>query len=132
MVAVQQTDTVRTYQRCAELLTGVEDMLFQNSPLLRLLTETGRDDDEGPDAFLLTEIVHIVGTVFCCHDEYCEVCLWDVLHVVNGLDALHVVFLGVYDVQVTTETAIDDISYNSTTGLMYVVGAANYDDTLWI
>ena len=46
----------------------------------------------------------------------------------EGLDALHLVFLGVHDMQFTTETAMDDITYNRPTGLVYVVGAANHND----
>ena len=49
-----------------------------------------------------------------------------------GFDSLHFVFLGVYDVQRTIETTILNIAYNSATGLMHVVRAADNDDALRI
>ena len=39
VVAVQQTDAVRTYQGCPVAFAGVEDTLFEGGALLRLLTE---------------------------------------------------------------------------------------------
>ena len=46
------------------------------------------------------------------------------------LDALHFLFLGVHDVQVTFVTTVLDIPYDSATRLMYVVRAADDDDAL--
>ena len=128
VVAVHQTDTVGTDEGRSVLLTGVEDALLEFRSRLRLLAETGGDDHKGPDAFLLTEVVHIVGTEFGSHYEYGHLRLRDVLHIVVGLDALHFVFLGVHDAQVATETAVLDIPHNSATGLMHVVGATDHDD----
>ena len=132
MVAVQQSDAVGPDERRTVLLAGVEDTLLERRSLLCLLTEAGRDDDESPDMLLLAEIVYVVGTVFRSHDHDGKVCLGDVLHVVERLDTLHFIFLGVDDIQAAAEAAVDDITHNGTTGLMHVVGAANDDDAPWI
>ena len=128
VVAVQKSDAVRTNQRRTVFLTRVEDALLQDSPRLRLLTESGRDDDKGFGALLLAEVVHIVGTELRRHHQHGEIRLGDILHIVESLDSLYFVFLGVYDVQVTTETTTDNITYDRATRLMYVVRAANDDD----
>ena len=49
-----------------------------------------------------------------------------------GFDSLHFIFLGVYDVQRTIETTIDNIAHDRPTGLMHVVRAAYDDDALRI
>ena len=128
MVAVQKSDTVRTNESRTICLAGVEDALFQDGTGLRLLTESGRDNHKGAHAFLLAEVVYIVGTELRSHHQYGEIRLGDVLHIVESFDSLYFVFLGVYDVQVTTETTVDDITYDRATRLMYVVRAANDDD----
>ena len=46
----------------------------------------------------------------------------------EDLDALHLLFLGVHDMQLAFEAAVLDVTYDSTTGLMYIVGAADDDD----
>ena len=132
MLTVQQSDTVWSDQGRSVLFAGIEDALFQEGPLVGLLTEAGRDDHEGPDALLATEILHIVGTVFGCHHEYCQIGLWQFLHIVTGLDALYVVFLRVDNPKFTLIAPVDDVSDDRTTGLMDIIGAANHDDTPWI
>ena len=41
MPAREQSDTVRTYQRTAILVTDIQDTLFEQSTLVGLLTKTG-------------------------------------------------------------------------------------------
>ena len=96
---------------------------------MRLLTEACRDDHEGPDALLTAEIVHVVGTELRSDHEHRQIGLWQVLYIVTGLDALYVVFFRVDDSEFTLIPAVDDVSDDCTTGLMYIIGAANHDDT---
>ena len=117
VVAIEQSDAVRTNQGCSELLTGVENTLFERCSLLRLLTESGRDDDKGAHPFLSTEEIDVIRAVLGCHHEYGEIRLGNILHVVDGLDALYLVFLGIHDI-------------NGTTWLVHIVRAANDDDAL--
>ena len=130
MLAVQQSDTVGTDEGSTILLTGVEDALFEDSPLRCLLAKTCRDDDEGTDAFLCTEIVDVVRTILRCHHEDGEVGLWDVLHIVEDGEALYLVFLWVDDTQFALIVAAEQIAHDGTTRLMGVVRAADDDDAL--
>ena len=132
MLTVQQTDTVRPNQGSLVLFAGIEDALFQKGALMRLLTEAGGDNHEGPDALLPTEIFYVVGTELRSHHEYSQIGLWQVLHIMTGLDALHVVFLRVDNTEFTLKAPVDDVSDDRTTGLMDIIGAANHDDTPWI
>ena len=52
MLTVQQTDAVRSDQGSPILFAGIEDALFQESTLMGLLTEAGRDDHESLDTLL--------------------------------------------------------------------------------
>ena len=53
------------------------------------------------------------------------------MHIVAKDSKDNYIFTDVVEVE-GQETTILDITYNSTTGLVYVVRAANYDDTLRI
>ena len=132
MATVQQANAVRTDQGSPVLFAGVKDALFQKCTFVRLLTKTCRDNHESPDTLLTTEIIDIVGTILGSHHKHCQVCLWQVLYIVTGLDALHLVFFRVDDTKFTFESAVDDVPHNGTTRLMYIVGAAYYDDTPWV
>ena len=130
VVAVQQSDAVRANQGSPVLFAGIEDALFEFGTCLRLLTESGRDDDKGAHPFLSTEEIDVVRAVLSCHHEYGEIRLGNILHVVDGLDALYLVFLGIHDVQGTLEASTDNIAHNGTTWLVHIVRAANDDDAL--
>ena len=106
--------------------------MFQYAPFLGLLTEPRRDNDKGTNAFLCTEVINIVGTVFGCNNKDGHLCLRDVLGIMVCLDSLHFLFFGVHDVQVTIVATVFDVTYNSAARLVYVVGAANHDDAPWI
>ena len=130
MMAVQQSDTVGANECRAIFLTGVEDVLFECCTSLRLLAETGRNNDERPDAFFSTKVVDIIGTILRCHHEDSEVCLRNVLHIMKGFDALDVVLFGVDDTEFTLIVSVNQISYDGATGLVDIVGAADNDDAL--
>ena len=97
-----------------------------------LLAETCRDDYIGSDTLLTTEIINIVGTEPSSHHEHSQICLRQIFYIVTGLDALYLIFLRIDDVKFTLITTVDDVSHNRTTRFMYIVGAANHDDTPWI
>jgi hypothetical protein len=50
---------------------------------------------------------------------------------VKRLDALHGVLLGVHNVKFTLVVAVKKVAHDGTTRLMYVITAADDDDTLW-
>ena len=128
VVAVQQSDAVRSDECRPVFLAGVEDALFEGCSLGCLLAKAGRDDDEGAHPLLGTEVVDIVGTVLGGHHQYGEVGLWDVLHVVTGLNALNGVLLRVHDAEFALIASAEQITHNRATGLVHVVRAANDDD----
>ena len=132
MVAVQQSDAVGSDEGCLILFTGVEDALLEFSSRLRLLTETCGDDDKRPDAFFCTEVVDIVRTILRRHHENGKVCLGDVLHIVESLDALDGVLLRVDYTQVSLVVPVEKITYDGPSGLVDVVGAADDDDASWM
>ena len=131
-MAVQESDAVRADQGGTVLLAGVEDALLESGSGLGLLAKACRDDDEGAHTLLAAEVIDIVGAELCGHHEDGQLGLGDVLHVVEGLDALHLVFLGIHYIQGACEAAVLDITHNGTTGLVHVVGATDNDDAPWI
>ena len=132
VIAVQQSDAVRSDECRPVFLTGVEYALFQLCTRLCLLAESGRDNHKGLCALLGAEIVHIVRTELGSHYQHRQFRRWYILHVVIGFYSLHLVLFGVYDVQVATETTILNISHDRASGLMHVVRAADDDDALRI
>ena len=128
VVTVQQADAVRSDEGCTIGLASVEDTLFECSACLGLLAKSGRDDDKSPDALLGTEIIDIVGTELSGNHQHSQFCLGDIFHIVESLDALYFVFLGVDDMEFATETTVLDITHDRATRLMYVIGAADDDD----
>ena len=132
VVAVQQSDAVRPDEGGTILFAGVEDALLEFGTRLRLFTESGRDDDEGACLLLLRQQFHIVGTELRRHHEDGQFGRGYLTGIVEGLDSLHFVFLGVYNAQGSIVTATDQIAYNRAAGLMYVVRAADDDNALWV
>ena len=128
VVAVQETDAVGSDEGGPILFTGVEDALFEFGTSLRLLTESCGDDDEGPGLFLLRQQLHIVGTEPGSHHEDGQFGRGYLTGIVESLDTLHFVFLGVYNAQGPIVTATNQIAYDRAAWLMYVVGAADDDN----
>ena len=125
MMAVEQSDAVRPYQGSAILLAGVEDALFEQGALLRLLTESGRDDDKGAHPLLGTEVIDIVRAEPGGHHQYGQISLGNLLHVVESLDALYIVLLGIHDMQGTAEASTDNIANDRSAWLVHIVRAAD-------
>ena len=128
VVAIQETDAVRTDEGSPILFAGVEDALFEFGSRLRLLAETGRDNDEGACLFLLCQEFHVVGTETGSHDQNCQVGGRQVMGIVEGLDTLHFIFLGVYNAQGSIVSSTQQITYDRATWLMHVIGAADDDN----
>ena len=130
MMAIQQSDAIGSDECCPILITSVEDALLESRPGFRLLAESGRDDDECPDAFLGTEVVDVVGAILGCYHEDGEIGLRDVLHVVKGFQSLDGILFGVDDTELALIVSAYQIAHDGATGLVDVVGAANDDDAL--
>ena len=60
MVAIEQSDAVRTYQCSPILLARVENALFHLSPCLGLFAKACRDDDKGTCLFVTCQQFHRV------------------------------------------------------------------------
>ena len=130
MMARQQTNAVGTYQRGTIAIAGVENALFERSSLLGLLAKAGRDDDEGTHTLLSCQQVDRVGTHLGRDHQDGQLRGGQFACIVKDLDTLHFVFLGVYNAQGSIVSTADNVSYDSTTRLMYVVRAANDDYTV--
>ena len=97
VIAVEHANAVRTNQRAVVALAGVKNLLLQYGSLMGLLTEASRDDDEGPHFLFLRQILNVLRTELCRHDENGKVGGRQFLRVVEHFDALHLVLLWVDD-----------------------------------
>ena len=95
-----------------------------------LLAKARRDDDKGSHLLLGCKILHILRAEPRCHHEDGQVGGGHPLHVVEHLDTLHFVFLGVYNVQGSIVTATNQITHNRAAWLMHVIRAADDDNAL--
>ena len=50
----------------------------------------------------------------------------------KGLDALHIVLLGVHHTQRALITTTQQITHDGTTWFMHIVRATNHNDALWL
>ena len=102
--------------------------MFEFGTCLRLLAETGRDDDEGTRLLLLGQQFHIVRAKPRCHHEDGQISRGQFTGIVKGLDALHFIFFGIHDAQGTLITATDEVTYDRAARLVYIVRTADNDD----
>ena len=130
MPACEQADAVGTYQRTAVLLAGVEDALLQLGTLGCLLAEACRNNNERTNILLLCQQLHIVGTEAGRHHEDGQVGGRQLTGIVEGLDALHLVFLGIHHTQHAAIAAAHQVAYHGAAWFMHIVGAAYHDDAL--
>ena len=121
MMAVEQSDTVGTYQRTLILFTDVKYFLLHLGPFLGLFTKAGRDDNEGAHLFFLGQVFYVVRTKTRSHHQNGQFGRWYFLHVVEGFHALHLIFLGVDDAQRTFITALKNIAHEGATRFVYIV-----------
>ena len=106
----------------------VEDALFERGTGLGLFAEACRDDDKGPDLFLGCEVFHVVGAELGSHDEDGQFGGGQLLHVVESLDALYLVFLRVDYAQRALVAAVLDVAHHGTARFVNIVRAADDDD----
>ena len=66
----------------------------------------------------------------CGNDEDGQLCGWQLAGIMEGLDTLYLIFLGIDNAQNTTITTAYQIAHDGATGLVRIVGAANDDDAL--
>ena len=79
-----------------------------------------------------SKILHIVGAETRRHYEDGKVGGRHFLHVVEHLDALHLVLLRIHYAQRSLETSTQKIAHHCSTRLMAVVGTADNYYTLWL
>ena len=130
MPGVHQSDTVRAYEGGTILLAGVENFLLQGSTSLCLFAETSRYNNERAHVLLCSKQLHIVGTPLGSHDEDGQVGGRNLLGIMEHLDALHLVFLGINNTQRAFIAAVQNVAHDSSSGLVRVVRAADDDDAL--
>ena len=85
-----------------------------------------------PTLINCTEVVDIVRTILRRHHEDGEVRRRDILHIVKSLQTLDGVLLRVDYPQVSLVVPVEKITYDSPSGLVRVVGAADDDDASWM
>ena len=130
--AVQQADAVGPDEGCAILLADVQDVLFHECSGMSLLAKACRDDDERLGVFVACQQFYGVWAQLGRNYQYGQFGRWQFTGVVEDLDALHLVFLGVDDAQCALIAALYYIANDGSPGLVYVVGAANDDDGLGV
>ena len=125
---VHHADAVGTDEGTAILLARVEDALFALSTLSRLFAETCRDDDEGTYPFFCCEVFGVIGAILGGNNKDGHFGGWYLLGIVEGLDALDLVFLGIDNAEDTLVSTLDEVADNGAARLVDVVRAAyNYD-----
>ena len=144
VMAVEQTNAVGAYQSTLIFIASVKYFLFQFGAFLGLFAKARRDNDKGTNLFFAGQIFHIVGTETGGHHQYGQVGRGDILHVVERLYPLHLVFLWIDDTQASIalsrkstcwrngKTAFYKISNECATRLMHIVGTADNDDAFWL
>ena len=128
--ACQQTDAVRTNQCCTILFTSIENLLFQHGTLVGFLTETCREDDESTCLFLLGQQFHILRTELRSYHEDSQFGGWQFAGVMESLDALHLVLLGIDDAQGSLITTLQKVTHDGATGFMYIIRTTDNDNRL--
>ena len=130
MVASQESDTVGTNECSTILSTSVDDALFHRGTFLRLFAKACRDDDESLCAFLLRQQFDVIGAQLGWNDKDGQFGWRQFAGVVKHLDALHLVLLGVHHTQGSSIASLQEISYDSATGFVYVVRPSDDNNTL--
>ena len=95
VVTVEQSDAVRTNQRSSVGCTSVQDTLLHLSTLLCLFTEACRDDDEGTRLLVASQQLNGIGTKLGRNHQHGQFGGRQFLGIVENLDALHLVLLGI-------------------------------------
>ena len=99
MPAGEQSDAVGADECTVILLARIQNALFQFGTRLGLFAKTCRDDDESLGLLLFGHQFHVVRTVFGSHHEDGQFRRGQFLGIVESLDALHLVLLGIHDAQ---------------------------------
>ena len=128
MPSIEQSDAVRTDECTAVLLAGGENLLLEHGTFVGFLAKTGRYNNERANTLLFREKFDVLRTEFRRHDQNREFGRRKVLHVLKRLDALNLVFLRVDDAQFALESATQQVSHDSTAGLLNIVRATDDDD----
>ena len=103
------------------MLAGVQDALFHEGSGMSLLAEACRDDDERLGALVAGQQLYGVWAQLGGYHQYGELCRWQFAGIVEDLDALHLVFLGVDDAQYALIAALNNIAHDGSPGLVHVV-----------
>ena len=125
----QQSDAVRTYQRAAVFLAGIQYLLLESGAFSRLLAEACRDDDERPDLLLGGQHLHIVGTEAGGNYQDGQVGGRQLADIVEHLDALHLVLLGIDHPERALVASAQQVADHGAARFMYIITTADDDDT---
>ena len=117
----EQADAVGADEGTAVFLACVQNLLLQQGALVGLLAEAGGNDDEGAHLLLSGQILHVLRTILRGHHEDGQVGGRQLLGVVEGLDALHLVFLRVDDAQYAFVSSALQVSHHGAAGLVHIV-----------
>lgn len=126
MIAVQQSDTVRTDQCRPILLTGVKDTLLHLRTSLRLLTKACGDNDKCLRLLLLGKKLHRVRAELGRNDQNGEFCGRQFTDIMKNLHTLDLVLLGVDNTQCTLITTLQEVADNRTTWLVDIIRATDH------
>ena len=106
--------------------------MFEDSTFVGLLAEACRQDDEGTHLLLGSQVFYILRTIFGRHNDDGQVGGRQLLDIMESLDALHLVFLGIDDTQRTFEPTAEQVANDGAARFMHIVTAADDDNTLWL
>ena len=96
IIHIHQPDTVRADQGGSRLIHDIQHLLLQNTALVCLLAEAGRDHDKSFYPLLPGQHFHHLGARFTRNRDDRQLRLRDIMYRRIRLDALHVCLLGVY------------------------------------
>ena len=129
MPRIHQPDTIRTYQRSAVLIHCFQNTVFQQRPFMRFLSETCRENDERTYLLFRSKQFYRIRTKRCRYGKYCQVRIRNILYISIRCNALYFCFFRIDGTQFSGITAINQISQNSSTGFMYIVGSSHHHNT---
>ena len=122
MVAIEQSDAVRTYQCSPILLACVENALFHLSPRLGLFAKACRDDDKGTGFFVTCQQFHRVRAQLGRNDQDGQFGGRQFTGIMKHLDALHLVFFRIDNAKRAFIATLQQVAYDGSTRLVDIVG----------
>ena len=130
MLAGEQSDTVRSDEGSTILGASVQDALFQLGTGGSLLAKSCGDDDKGTRLLLASQQFHRIRTELGRDDEHGQFGGRQFLGIVEHLDALYLVLLGIDNTEGALITTLQDVAHNGATWFVYIIGTTDDYDGL--